>query len=565
MKIYKETGSKDRLFEMMQRVNRVTLNEDTFGQPQNNGSMGILTEKLRQLTDGTLKVQQSNTQTNGDESYLELKCIDDSGNMIFNFRINASTGDQDGVFNVNSAELVNFKLNNTANGQSIEIDEPELKQFNAEHTNEFIEIASNYADFETQEPNIDEEYMNAIKKIDSYPFGGGSTRMQTGKAYADEKPINPKLRVKSPELDKFVDESPAADYYANNDNNSSSDFYKKLPSDKKSQIIAKAKKIVDDDIISKGLTPNTVERSEYLKNIQQKALELYTNDIAKLNEDSKYPDQIGKKFKPKSDYPNVVKKPKLTVTLDENENPDSNEVNSGMQIEPDFGKMGMSMNNDKSSEENNEDQESQPNSQPIDCDALDMSKGTSNDDELLVGGIGDGKSPDQFDPEQISKGIKVEMEHTDNPRIALEICIDHLSEDEFYYTVKNNPEDSAQFNAAEDANKDDDTEMTDVLLGYEPQNVGDYESNDDEHEESSDEEHEESETSDEEHEEHETPDEENKEDDDDEKKENNLNENWNRLETARMVLKVSDIKAATMGMTKKEAVQILITNNMKKK
>ena len=47
--------------------------------------------------------------------------------------------------------------------------------------------------------------IDAIKK-ESNPFGGGSEKLQTGKGYADEKPTNDSVRVKSPELDKFVQE-----------------------------------------------------------------------------------------------------------------------------------------------------------------------------------------------------------------------------------------------------------------------------------------------------------------------------------------------------------------------
>lgn len=39
-----------------------------------------------------------------------------------------------------------------------------------------------------------------------------------------------------------------------------------------------------------------------------------------------------------------------------------------------------------------------------------------------------------FDPEQIRMGVKVEMEHTTNPKIAERIAKDHLSEIPDYYT-----------------------------------------------------------------------------------------------------------------------------------
>jgi GNAT superfamily N-acetyltransferase/predicted ABC-type ATPase len=55
--------------------------------------------------------------------------------------------------------------------------------------------------------------------------------------------------------------------------------------------------------------------------------------------------------------------------------------------------------------------------------------------DMLPGGKGDKKHDlSKFDPEQLAAGIKVEMEHTSDPRIALEICIDHLTEDSHYYT-----------------------------------------------------------------------------------------------------------------------------------
>ena len=53
--------------------------------------------------------------------------------------------------------------------------------------------------------------------------------------------------------------------------------------------------------------------------------------------------------------------------------------------------------------------------------------------DVLHGGLGDDKSPLDFDTEQIIRGMKVEMEHTNNPLIAVEIVLDHLSEDPSYY------------------------------------------------------------------------------------------------------------------------------------
>ena len=53
--------------------------------------------------------------------------------------------------------------------------------------------------------------------------------------------------------------------------------------------------------------------------------------------------------------------------------------------------------------------------------------------DQLPGGVGDESKPEDFDPTQIEKGIKVELEHTDDHELAKEIVVDHLKEDPDYY------------------------------------------------------------------------------------------------------------------------------------
>ena len=54
-------------------------------------------------------------------------------------------------------------------------------------------------------------------------------------------------------------------------------------------------------------------------------------------------------------------------------------------------------------------------------------------EDQIPGGKGDDKTPGDFNRDQILKGMQVEMEHTDDPAIAMEITMDHLSEDPTYY------------------------------------------------------------------------------------------------------------------------------------
>jgi hypothetical protein len=52
---------------------------------------------------------------------------------------------------------------------------------------------------------------------------------------------------------------------------------------------------------------------------------------------------------------------------------------------------------------------------------------------IIPGGVAEGKSFSDFDQTQLRKGQIVEMEHTDDPAIALEISADHLAENPNYY------------------------------------------------------------------------------------------------------------------------------------
>jgi len=53
--------------------------------------------------------------------------------------------------------------------------------------------------------------------------------------------------------------------------------------------------------------------------------------------------------------------------------------------------------------------------------------------DRLPGGLADKRSPDQFEPHSLAKGVQVETEHTDDFFVAMEIAMDHLTEDPDYY------------------------------------------------------------------------------------------------------------------------------------
>ena len=54
-------------------------------------------------------------------------------------------------------------------------------------------------------------------------------------------------------------------------------------------------------------------------------------------------------------------------------------------------------------------------------------------EDKLSGGLADDMNASDFSKESLEQGIKVELEHTDDHSLALEITMDHLAEDPDYY------------------------------------------------------------------------------------------------------------------------------------
>jgi len=69
------------------------------------------------------------------------------------------------------------------------------------------------------------------------------------------------------------------------------------------------------------------------------------------------------------------------------------------------------------------------------------------------------------DPEQLKMGIEIEMEHTDDPKLASKIALDHLSEIPTYYSRLKNMEKQAE----EDGDKD-----MSLSEDWDPYNYKDY-------------------------------------------------------------------------------------------
>lgn len=85
----------------------------------------------------------------------------------------------------------------------------------------------------------------------------------------------------------------------------------------------------------------------------------------------------------------------------------------------------------------------------------DMEINSPNDDIMEQGiSVEKGFTEEDADPEQLSIGVKIEMEHTTNPDVAKKIALDHLSEIPDYYTRLVKMEQEAGRNLEEYLNMD---------------------------------------------------------------------------------------------------------------
>lgn len=502
MRIHNTPGSKERLYEMMSNVNKVKLNENSW-QKNLNQTLSTAIDKLKS---GALKIEQGGSnkttmQTIDDTIYVGINGYDSNKNMYnFNFKINTTEGDQDDVYNVQDVELEKFYYQNPQGEKVFDVNEDDLIDFNRQHGSELYDIIEKYVDVDIQ-PGEEYDEMSESKfenKKHSEPFGHDKSKYQDGSGYVDEKPVNSKLRVKSDKINKYLQE----------------ENINRLKSDKKTNNLNEGKYVNHNGImkwvISENDNNNDVDYLDGEKLMKQSYSSLMRDlDFSKLanayelllNYSKKNPRSYTDKLDSTLgnvrnlivDY--VREKKGLDVSdedvqnfftsltqrfspssIKEEEDPcwDDHEM-IGMKQ-----KDGKEVPNCVPKNENETPEEEVP--------ALDVND-VDNDGDNLEGGLGDDASVMEFDPEQILKGIEVEMEHTKDPKVALEIALDHLEEFSDYYTRLENMESNAELNIspergcgsvetdltnpdmgmgspAEMKKKMEDTDLTDQLLGF---------------------------------------------------------------------------------------------------
>lgn len=531
MKIFSPIGSKERFNEMFQRVNKIKLNEDISKENVIENAFNEL--KNNQLI---IKQTNSRIGGN-QNTFEIVAADKHGNEIIFRFRLTGTEDEQDGVFSVDGGELINFVFKSREYEMNIIEGMNLLTNFNRKHESEIVDVIGDFVDFnksvvddaiyeeaiklidkipykkgtedmQTNKAYVDEKLTNSKLRVNASEFD-----KVVKESFEDDDEDNEDVMIddeyttdREEEEDMFAlppDYSNMKDPYGDDeseDDESEDDEPEVDASPEEQALFLQAV----DNLIAKNKTsrnpnyfptrfeidkeynrlktagqPQAPEKTQgvenkmakgkkrvypawadrFLSEMQtdvnaDKAIGGYYNQLTpeKKKELIKMADElleakIGvKKYQmPKEEYFKMVRELAMRIfhfemrTMNETEDLEYKEDN-GKSIE----------SRDKIAQ---------------------LARDKEKIGEILWGGKGDGKSPLEFEPDQILMGLEVEKEHTDNPMIAIEIVLDHLSEDPKYYTRKKDPESSAQFGASNDVPSDAD--MTNVLLGYKPKNVGD--------------------------------------------------------------------------------------------
>lgn len=410
MKVFNNIGTKERFIEMFQRVNKgVQLNE-SFEQSQNTYDAGQndiqLNDNMEEQYRTAIERIDSIPYKKGTETmvknseYADEKPTNpalragDALNKFVKEELEDMLGSDEIEYNPEDVE--NLSINPDDETETGEDDEQQVdpdtlqvpeqedvpeekKRIILQAYDNLIERAKQQRRFDYTPTQIDVE--NEILRL-------------TGKNVVKEK-----NRVFPKEAEPFLESE-----VMTTDN-----MQKSLSPEKKAEYILKAKEFLEAQLGSSdfyGMTPE--ERNRV---IAYNANQIFVAEMAQgnkgmgMNEEEQfgdYPDPIGKKFKPKSNYPKKKRKSHSTVNLGE-EVDIENDVDTDGTVEP-----------------------------GNDIEQLAKEKESTGD--VLRGGKADDKSALDYPQDQVKMGVDVEKEHTEDPLIAIEIALDHLEEFPDYYT-----------------------------------------------------------------------------------------------------------------------------------
>lgn len=231
--------SKNRLFEVFQKVNNIKLNENSDSGLE---SYNILDKMYYKLINSELSITNTKTYVDSDENYVTLICRnpDNSIGCEFNFNIPLNDTTDGDIFNIGEIKLVAFKYE--SNDINFELEGELLDEFNKKNSDSFYEVVKDYIDVEDDTPEVDSLYENV-------GFG---------------------LNV---DLQQIIDGS-----------------FDKLNYSTKESIIHSAIKLVNEYIKNNNID---IPREKYVDTILKSAKYIYTKGAMTMNETQPTPNEIG--------------------------------------------------------------------------------------------------------------------------------------------------------------------------------------------------------------------------------------------------------------------------------
>ena len=161
MKVFNPKGSKERFFELTEKVNKIKINED-FGSIQEKNKRRI-EMALAKLKDGSLERRKGGSnrttvQTTADEMFVTIKGVDKDGNKFdYEFVVVGEEGLEDDIFVVDQIKLKELGYRSFNSEEVFLLDDRDLEFFNKEDNTHLYTTITRYLDVDLAEERPEAE------------------------------------------------------------------------------------------------------------------------------------------------------------------------------------------------------------------------------------------------------------------------------------------------------------------------------------------------------------------------------------------------------------------------
>ena len=428
-------NTKQRLFEMTEKVNKIKINENL------TQTVNLLDYAIKNLIAGALQPEKggsNNTilQSEEGESFITIDGSDmNNNNYHFRFKI-LGEDEGDASYTVTDVNLIEFSFTKENENLNVELAEnsPELDDFNKEHGAELYDALEEYIGDsvgmkkdlnnkeKSEEPTNDEKNIDSLKETED-PLNNLDIKQKSQElGQIDTTISNWYNKTNKDEKGEFTNDDKYSDIFPQNKNMKES-----IDTDKYESVVflqgeeaAEPLRILNDEGEDAAI--------EYLKQWHQPGSHEGNEKIGAGTEDNVYEkDGYVLVWNDRLGY--IGLEYDLSYLDEEIDNINDN-VNY-VVVDDDFNRQWYKDIIGKVYDT------PPPFAHVKEVDKKDIQSEIALPDEngeYLEGGLADGHKPDEYDPAELGKGVQVEMEHTDDPKVALEIAMDHLQEIPDYYT-----------------------------------------------------------------------------------------------------------------------------------